>query len=274
LSEDAPELHSSAYDFANRMIPARAAAHASVNDSLLLGLSVWDGQISETAGGTSYALAYWGRRKMPIFIINPTEPKFDRLYDADVPPLEVPFPRLYTANPTGVQTAVVSMLLLRITGYQAMREKDYESFFQDLLGSLSQAMATNKWFPARYGFGGEYLFVWENVCDAGTAAVAFMALLEAGKSKCPPEVNFSICLHSGPVQMIVNPVLNQYTHEGAAVSKLRALSENLTPGLIFATDNFASLAAFEKASTFKCEYSGKVGVSKDSADAHVYQVSK
>jgi adenylate cyclase len=274
LSDDAPEYHSSAFDFANRMIPARAVAHASVNDSPLLGLSVWNGEISETVGGTSYALAYWGRRKMPISIINPMEPSQDRLYDADVPPLEVPFPRLYTANPVGVQTAVVSMLLLRINGYQAMREKDFERFFQDMLGALSQSMATNKWFPARYGFGGEYFFVWENVCDAGTAAVTFMALLEAGRSNCPPEVNFSICLHSAPVQMIVNPVLNQYTHEGAAVSNLRALSENLGPGIIYATETFASLAAFEKASTFRCEYSGKVGVSKDSTGTRVYQVRK
>jgi hypothetical protein len=135
-------------------------------------------------------------------------------------------------------------------------------------------MARNKWFPARYGFGGQYLFVWDGVRDAGLAALEFMAQLQAGKSACTAPVDFSLCLHSAPVQIMVNPILNQYAHEGAAVAKLEALAEMLSPGIVYATETFANLAAFEKITDFKCQYSGTLGASKESSGSRVYQVTK
>jgi tetratricopeptide (TPR) repeat protein len=274
LNESMPDYHPSSYDFTNQMISARAAARAAVYDLPLLGLALWNGQLGDAAGGTASAVAYWARGKVPISIIHPTDPKLDGRYDGEQPPIEKPFPRIYTADPVGIQTAVVSLLLLRITGYQSIREKDFRYIFQQLLGAISQAMAQNGWFPARYGFGGQYLFVWDSVRDAGMAATEFMSLLQAGKRECPVEIDFSLTLHTTPIQIMVNPILNQYAHEGAAVSMLESLSEKLSSGIIYATETFASLVAFEKIRDFSCEYSGTVGASKESSGLRVYQVTK
>jgi tetratricopeptide (TPR) repeat protein len=274
LNDDMPDYHPSSYDFTNQMISARAATRAAAYDSPLLGLALWNGQIGDAVGGTASAVVYWAKGNVPISIIHPTDRKLDGSYDEGQPPVERPFPRIYTADPLGIQTAVASMLLLRITGYQSMREKDFGLFFQHLLGALSQTMAKNDWFPARYGFGGQYLFVWESVLDAGKAAIEFMSQLQARRSQCPAKIDFSLCLHSAPVQIMVNPILNQYTHEGAAVSKLESLSEQLPPGIIYATETFASLAAFEKTRDFECKNFGTIGASWQSSGSQIYQVTK
>jgi hypothetical protein len=73
---------------------------------------------------------------------------------------------------------------------------------------------------------------------------------------------------------MVNPILNQYTHEGAAVARLQALSECLSPGIVYATETFANLTAFEKIRDFTCEYSGAIGSSHAGAGTRVYQVTK
>jgi tetratricopeptide (TPR) repeat protein len=274
LNEDVPDYHPSSYDFTNQMIGAQAAARAASLDSPLRGLALWNGQLGDAVGGTASAVAYWARGKVLISIIHPTDPKLDGRYDTDLPAIQTPFPRIYTADPVGIQTAVAPMLLLRFSGYQSMREKDFRLFFQNLLGSMAQSMAQNNWSPARYGFGGQYLFVWERVREAGMAAIEFMALLKTGTLEWPGEIDFSLCLHCAPVQIMVNPILNQYTHEGAAVSKLETLAEKLSPGMIYATETFASFAAFEKIRDFGCEYSGTILASGETFGTRVYQVTK
>jgi tetratricopeptide (TPR) repeat protein len=274
LNEDMPDFHASSYDFTNQMISARAASRAAAYDSPLLALALWDGQPGDSIGGTASAVVFWARGKVPTRVLHPTNPRLDGLYDPDLPPLEKPFPRIYTADPAGIQTAVASLLFMRIRGYQSLREKDFQLFFKELLGGLAQAMAQNGWFPARYGFGGQYLFAWETVREAGIAATSFMSFLQDGKASWPENVEFSLCLHTAPVQVMVNPILNQYTHEGAAVSRLQALSESLFPGIVYATETFASLAAFEKIRDFTCEYSGAIGAPNAGAGTRVYQVTK
>jgi adenylate cyclase len=277
LNDGLPDFHASSYDFTNQMICARAAARAKVDDSPLMGLALWNGQLGDSqdvTGDTATAVMYWARGKVPIQVIHPTNLKLDGIYDLDQPPLERPFSRIYTADPKGIRTEVATMLFLRIKGYEAFREEDFEHFFQDLLGGLSEALAQNGWFPARHGFAGEYLFVWEMVRDAGLAAITFMALLQAGKPRWPESIDFSLCLHTAPVQLMVNPILNQYTHEGAAVSKLEALSGRLPPGIVYATETFANLTAFEKIRDFNCEYSGTIAADADLSETRIYQVSK
>jgi hypothetical protein len=274
LNEDVPDLHASSYDFTNRMISARASARAAAYDIPSRGLALWDGKPGDGSGGTADAVGYWCRGRVPVDTIHPTNPAFDGRYDVSQPVPQKPFPRIYSADPSGVQTAVASLLYLQINGYQSLREKDFRLFFQHLLGGISESLAAHGWFPGRYGFGGQYLFVWDKVRDAGLAALDFMAILQQGARELPATMSFNLCLHSAPLQLMVNPILNQYTHEGAAVTRLQLLLEKLSPGFIYATEPFADLTAFEKIRDFSCEYTGTVGVSQDSSGSRIYQVTK
>jgi tetratricopeptide (TPR) repeat protein len=272
LNEGTPDLGSSSFDFTNRMICARATALASIYDTPLCGLALWNGEPGDGAGGTADAVAFWRGGRAQVDTMHPTLPQFDGRFDASQPLPDRPFKSIYTADPGGIQTTVASLLYLQIRGYRSLREKDFGWFFQRLLGGLSDVLAARGWRPARYGFGGDYLFVWNNGREAGLAALEFLSVLTSGIHEFPATINFSICLHSAPMQMMVNPILNQYTHEGAAVSRLRDLTANLSPGVIYATEPFADLIAFNSVRDFTCEYSGTVGASANSAGSRVYQI--
>src|SRR5271155_2501608 len=104
-------------------------------------------------------------------------------------------------------------------------------------------MVQKNWAPARYGHGGQYLFIWNNdeiqvdgiagVRVAGMAALEFGRLFRERRSELPSGLDFKICLHTAPLQVMVNPILNQYAHEGGAMTKISTLSASLPPGAIY-----------------------------------------
>jgi tetratricopeptide (TPR) repeat protein len=274
LSDDVPDFRAGSFEFTNRMIAARAAARAIAYDIPLRALAVWDGQTGDSSGGTADAVAYWAQTRIQVDVIHPTNPQLDSPYDPDNPPPQRPFPAIYTASPRQVATTMAALLYLRFKGYESLQERDFLPFSQRLIEAVAQAMALKGWCPARYGFGGHYLLVWNKVRDAGIAAIEFKSLLQAAVQEPNLKVAPILCLHSAALQLTVNPILNQYTHEGTAISKVQALSQILEPGNVFATEPFAEFTAFEKVRDFTCEYAGTVGVSKKSRGTRIYQVSK
>jgi tetratricopeptide (TPR) repeat protein len=274
LSDDVPDFRASSFEFTNRMIAARAAARAVAYDVPLSALAVWDGQTGDGSGGTADAVVYWAQTQVHVDVIHPTNPQLDRPYDPDNPPPRSPFPAIYTASPRQVATTMAALLYLRFKGYESIQERDFQPFSQRLIEAVAEMMAVRGWCPARYGFGGHYLFVWNKVRDAGIAAIEFNSLLQVAVQETNLKVASILCLHSAALQLTVNPILNQYTHEGTAISKVQALSEILDPGNVFATEPFAEFTVFEKVRDFTCEYAGTVGVSKESRGTRIYQVSK
>jgi hypothetical protein len=268
------------------MLAARAAQRAAAAEGRLSALAVWDGQAGDAPGGTAYAVEYWAKGKIPIDIIDPLDPAQDREFSLGEPPARDPFPAIYTAAPSGIRTTVAAMLLLHIKGYEKMTEKDFNEFYQKLVGSLALTLAEKGWFPARYGFGAHYLFVWDKssgsndstgtgfVREAGLATLEFMELLRKGTDVHDAKMDYALCLDVAPVQIMINPLLNQYTHEGVALSKLGALTRAVSPGFIHATEAFASLAAFEKIKDFRCTYFGSVGSTLQSPGTRLYHLEK
>jgi hypothetical protein len=167
-----------------------------------------------------------------VHIIHPTEPGRDGACTViDLPAQEKAFPRIYTADPTGIRTKVASLLQFQILGYQSLREKDFKEVFHRLFGALAEVIVEHESAPARYGHSGRYLFVWDNLLTAGLTAVQFMAVLQSRKTEWPSVLDFKMGLHTAPVQVMVNPILNQYAHEGSALAKLEALATKVLPGV-------------------------------------------
>ncbi len=286
INTDVPDYHASCYDFTNQMIAARAAQRAAASEGRLSALAVWDGRVGDGPGGTPYAVEYWSKGKVPVDIIDPLDPEQDREFNLGEPPVQDPFPVIYTAAPSGVRTTVAALLLLRFKGYETMSEKDFEEFYQKLIAALAMTLAEKGWFPARYGFGSNYLFVWDKlsasndststgfVREAGLAAMEFLELLRQGEADHKARLEYVLCLDVAPVQIMINPLLNQYAHEGVALSKLGVLTRAVSSGFIHATEAFASLVAFEKIQDFRCSYFGSAGSSLQSPGTRLYHLAK
>jgi hypothetical protein len=63
-------------------------------------------------------------------------------------------------------------------------------------------------------------------------------------------------LHAGPTFMMVNPVLNQYSHEGSTLTRAARMARRLAPASPFCTEPFAALSALEAIREFQFEYAG------------------
>jgi tetratricopeptide (TPR) repeat protein len=282
LNDDVPDdEQNSSYEYTNQMIAAMASAREAACDGDLLGLALWDGLAGDGPGGTSGAVAYWNKGKIPVSVLHPTDGKPIAAHEAGTAPtFDTAFPAVYTASPNSSQTIVATMLFLRLTGYHSIREKDFGSFTRKVLRPLSELIVEKGWFPARYGFGDQYLFIWDsqsdsnNVVNAGLAGLEFASRIQAGLNDSEAKIEFALCLDTAPVQMMVNPILNQYAHEGVAISKLGLLAEKLTPGAIYATESFAGISAFEKIRDFRCEYFGTINTSLKSSGTRLFHLVK
>jgi tetratricopeptide (TPR) repeat protein len=262
LNEEVAEDPSSAFDFTNRIIAARAALQASIMDVPLKGLAVWDGKPGDGRGGTADAAACWCRAKIGAQSIHPTQPERDAVIREEETVAVTPFDRTQTAMPTGCRTDFCSILHLYFASYSDLRDSQYYRFQETILGTLARVLATTSHAPVgRYGLGPDYVFVFDAMRPGGMLAIQMIQALEqAIQSPSARALDMPrICLHAGLVQLMVNPVLNQYSHEGATLTRVGRIARKLAPGVAFCTESFAALSALESIREFTFEYVGSPG---------------
>lgn len=272
LGEDVADLHTSAFDFANRMLAARSSAQGKLLDMPVQGLALWNRRQGDGGGGTADSVHYWSRARLPVYVIHPLDASKDGDHEAQFSPPERAFPVIHSANPDGVTTVLGHICYLSIDGYGNLREREYPAFFR-MMGAVAELLVEQNWYPARYGFGNQYVFVWESLRDAAVASVAMMELLERERDAQGCKLEFRMLMNSAPLQLMVNPLLNQYTHEGVSIARLGRISSRLSPGSVFATEYFADLLALERVREVSAVYRGNTGMSEQDGRQRVYQLS-
>jgi pilus assembly protein FimV len=259
INDQVADEKSAAYDFTNRMIAAKAALRANDTQMPVAGLAVWDNADGDGAGGTADAVAAWCRAKIDIYAIHPTDSKRDgTVCDVDSV-IAVPFERTQSALPRGYRTTVCAVLHLYFEDYYRMREQDYPLFQEHILIPLAELVAKSQYQPeSSYGLGADYAFVFDRIQAAGAFAGEVQArLTEELKSTLNPVLQPPrIALHAGPMFLLVNPVLNQYSHEGSTLTRAARMARYLAPGIPFSTEPFAALSALEAIREFRCQYAG------------------
>jgi len=262
VNEEVADEKASAYDFANRVVAAHAALRAAQLEVPRRGLAVWDGEPRaehEPCGGTADAVAIWSRAKIPCHVLHPTDPARDGTPAAEIAERPTPFPQTRAAVPEGARTETLALLHFYFAGWFGLRESGHLHFQQSVLGPLARVLAQTVNRPlARYGLGPDYIFVCPTIRGAGLLAHELLAALTTAPDPAlslePPR----IALHAGPVQLMVNPVLNQYAHEGATLTRAGRLTRRLPPGVCYATEVFAALAALESIREFRFESHGTI----------------
>jgi MAP3K TRAFs-binding domain len=260
LNDEVADEKSSVYDFTNRMVAAKARLLASTLDLQVKALAVWDGQPGDGRGGTADAIACWCKAKIDADTIHPAHPeRAVPVCEEALASVRVPFDRIQTALPAGYKTAVCSIVHAYFADYFSLRENQYYLFQQTILNALAETLATTSHPPvSRYGLGPDYVFVFDSMLPAGSFAHEMLRSVAEAMHKTsdwrmePPR----ICLHAGPVQIMINPVLNQYSHEGATLTRAGRIVRNLASGIVYCTENFSALSALEAIRDFKFEYAG------------------
>ena len=256
---------SAAYDFTNRMIAAQAMMKANELQMPVLGLAVWNRQAGDAGGGTADAVKSWCRANIETYGIHPTD------HSRDGPVCDVsgvasrPFERTRSALPKSYQTIVCAVLHLYFDDYYSLREQDYPKFRDNVLDPIAQLIATTHYTPeTSYGLGADYAFVFSTMRAAGMFARELWTRLQQ-KHDSPVQVP-RISLHAGPMFLMVNPVLNQYSHEGSTLTRAARMARQLAPGNAFCTEPFAALSALEAIRDFQFEYVGSERYPDGSSD--------
>lgn len=246
---------SAAYDFTNRMIAAKAMLWAADVQLPVFALAVWDGNRGDAGGGTADAAVSWCKGKIDTYTIHPTNRSRDGAVCDTSSITAIPFERTQTALPSGYRTSVCAVLHIYFENYYSMREDEYPKFQEQVLSPIAALIARSEYFPeSRYGLGADYAFVFRNMRAAGMFAAEIRRKLGEnthGVFQLP-----RMALHAGPVFLIVNPVVNQYSHEGSTLTRAARMARRLEPGIPFCTEPFAALSALETVREFQCEYRG------------------
>lgn len=255
VNEDVADPDGSVFDFTNRLVAAQGVLHADAHGMRVRGLAVWNGLRGDGGGGTADAVACWIKAGLPVDVIHPLEPALDGPARGaeSIPPL--PFANIHSALPSGARGEVGFFAHFHFAGYQRFPEAVFPVFQRLVLIPLAAHLAASGHrIVGRYGFGGDYVIAFQGVRAAleaaqGALGAILTSLAESGSDIAPP----SVCLHVGPVQVLVNPVLNQYAHEGGVLLRAARAARRLPAGKIFCTEPFAALSALEAVRHFQFE---------------------
>lgn len=246
---------------------------------------LWDGHDGPSGGTASFA-RFWERHlgQRPIVVDVPG--RSDRPYE------------LFDSG-TGARTEfgmnrpeVKSMLFADIVGYSRMAEQVIPEFITVCLGHIAQLVANSRHAPISVNTWGDAVYaVFDYAVDAGCFALELVqmikeleptwlqmglyweeALPDGGKRKQP--LNLRVGLHTGPVFLHYDPVVRGLRYTGAHVNRAARIEPVARPGEVYASEEFAALAALDKRIAgekeeggdlqrgFRCDYAGTMALAK------------
>jgi class 3 adenylate cyclase len=257
------------YQYANSVMTGLARLTARALGLDLVPLALWD-ERPGSPGGTADFVASWQSQGLVPTIIS-------------LPPVAAGAPVAPTARSAAASTKpaheqqVRAMLFADIVGYSRLPEAVIPAFVREFMGGVSRVIAESAHGPISVNTWGDALyFVFDRVESAGCFALELVEMIEQtawvergvfwedvgdGGIVARP-LRLRTALHAGPVFWHFDPVLRQLSFTGAHVSRAARIEPVAAPGEVFASEEFAALAAAESATGFACHFVGTMPLAK------------
>lgn len=246
-------------EFIDQLITASAALRA---DNLGFSLEA----LAVGADLSATAVPFWQRKNLSVTARHPARVEEDVTPDKESPAGVVPFPRALVS--TKSKEEVLALVHFHFPMYAKLGEGGAIAFQKGVLGPIAERLINLSRPPiARQGFGADYLFIFDDLHAAGKGCFELLqALSEVGHTCSLP----SVCLHTGPLMQLVNPVLNFHSYEGTSILHAAAISRALPAGVVAASEAFTALSSLESIRGFHFEHSGKIPL--DNSSERLYRV--
>jgi class 3 adenylate cyclase len=261
------------YDFANQVLLGLAMSRAKELDTEVVGLAVWDGREGDGPGGTASTIRLWREHGIKYEWID-----LEALR-REVPPRAAAEPpavdrRRGRAPDTG---AVRALLFADVKGFSKMPEEMASPFVKHVLGLAGRLASRTDMKPiGREGRGDGFYLTFACARAAGRFALELSRQIASRQwERCglPPTIVMRISVHAGVVHHVFDPVTRRFVFIGTHINRAARIEPITPPGQVYASQEFAALAALERVKDFTCKYVGRVSLAKDYGVFPMYRLA-
>jgi class 3 adenylate cyclase len=267
VSQHGPVRGGLNYRYTNSILDGHAKIMARQLGTTLTRLVVWDGRQGDGPGGTHDLVSTWREQGHMVVVIDTRE-----LLDREIPELSrkkasptihpVPSAPLTQAEPT----RIMAMLFADAKGFSKLSEDQVVLFVEEFMGSIARLLQGSPHAPVHGNTWGDGIFlVFDSVASAGLFALEMcehVAEVDWGELGLPEDMGIRIGLHAGPVSAHFDQISGRAGYYGTHISRAARIEPITPPGQVYASQQFAALAASEGVEEFVCEYKGETQMAK------------
>lgn len=281
-SERPMEENALSFEYTNLLLHGLANIKAERFETDLVPIAVWDGKPGDGPGGTASVVERWQKLGYEIELINLEEILQEELPELRSQQQQQPAPAQPAEAMAGPApefgTRMMALLFADAVHFSKLTEEQIPRFVKYFLGAISRMPAMSKHAPEMKNTWGDGLyFVFSSVFDAGMFALELSDLMTGSKwteKGLPEKLNLRIALHAGPVYSALDPITGSLNFTGTHVSRAARIEPVTPPGQVYASQEFAALAAAERIAQFKCEYVGQTPLAKGYGTFPTYHVRR
>lgn len=267
------------FEYCNLAMCGLARIFARSLDLEITPLAVWDGYTG-APGGTGSFVRYWRNHRVPVKVIPiatkpPSMLADTETFDVDETNSDDEFEAWVRAS--GRQE-IKAIMFADVVGYSKLPETIIPKYVAQFNQRVSRLIAESPAAPVNCNTWGDGLFfVFNGVEDAGRFALDLRDLVistdwvELG---LPHQLNIRIGIHAGPVYVNFDPVIRQISFTGAHVSRAARIEPVTHEGEVFASEEFAALAAADESKGFSCDLVGTTALAKSYGLFRVYSLER
>lgn len=171
-----------------------------------------------------------------------------------------------TVVPTARSSRIAGILFADVVGFSALSDIEVVRFHYEFLGAVGRLLALTRNPPlVRNTWGDGLYLIFQTVRDAGVFALELCAMTldtDWAAVDLPDSLSLRVGLHAGPLFDFSDRVTGQLTLTGKHVTRAARVEPVTPPGMVYATQEFAALAAAYGVTEFVCEPVGRVVLAK------------
>jgi class 3 adenylate cyclase/tetratricopeptide (TPR) repeat protein len=265
-------------DYCNAAMIGLARLYAHSLDLEFAPVAVWDGRPG-APGGTGSFVRYWRTHKVPVCILSlpsPGNPPGAAQSQSDT--FDDSEDDLENWIRASGRHELKAIMFADVAGYTKLTEVLMPTFLAKFNQQISRLIAESAYPPVNVNtWGDAFFFAFNLVEHAGRFALDLRDLIKRTRWTefgLPEDISIRIAVHAGPVYVGFDPVSRQPTFAGAHVVRAARIEPVTHEGEVFASEEFAALAAAEEVTSFKCDFVGTTQLPKRYGSFRIYSLAR